>query len=325
MDWFVVSLLYSSIVSILLYYYFCRLCNMAFLWYGSLTYIVLSCGLTVCRYLEWIGEFPYVLLEVFTLTACGMLFQKRRLIESFVVSSLTISLYSIMAGIMQSLTFWFVSIINSEVILKCADFFQNTVIIALVILTFRILIKSFSDSIKNIQLSALPILVIPILFITLVEALVSDSIYGNSVIWDTEKGLIFPVVNNMQLLIVRLFACGGFFSALVADQKLVISIEQEQTIRILEQQTQTQEVYVREARLRYEQTRSFRHDIKNHLLVVHRLLKEGKPNEANEYLEKLEEVSDALSFQVQTGNVTVDALLGSKSANYIKIIINEMT
>lgn len=322
MDWLVVSLLYSSMVSMLLYYYFCRLCNVAFPWYGGLTYIVLSCGLAICRYLEWIGEFPYVLLGIFILTACGMLFQKCRLIESFVLSSLTISIYSIMAGIMQSLTFWIVSIINSEAILKCADFFQNTVVIALVILTFRIVMKSFSGSIKNIQLSALPILIITILFITLVEALVSDSIYGNSVIWDTEEGLIFPVVNNIQLLIVRLFACGGLFSALVTYQKLVTSIEHEQTIRILEQQTQTQEVYVKEARLRYEQTRSFRHDIKNHLLVLHRLLKEGKPNEANEYLEKLEEVSDTLSFHVQTGNVTVDALLSSKLAIAVQKGIN---
>lgn len=302
-----------GIVSILLYFYFCRLCHVTFLWYGCLIYTVLSCGLAGCRYMEWIGEFPYVLLGILLLTACGIL-QKRRFIESFALSSLTISIYSIMAGIVQSLTFWIVSGVNNQLILKYADYVQNALVIILIISIFYIVIKTFSGSMEKMQLSALPVLIIPILFITLVEALVSDSIYGNSVVWDTERGLVFPVINNMQLLIVRLLACGGLFSILVAYQKLITSIEHEQTIQLLKQQAQTQEVYVKEATSRYEQTRSFRHDLKNHLLVLRQLLKEGKPNEANEYLAKLEEVSDSLSFQVKTGNVTVDALISSKLA-----------
>lgn len=46
--------------------------------------------------------------------------------------------------------------------------------------------------------------------------------------------------------------------------------------------------------------------------MLHKLLKEGKQNEATEYLKNMEIVSDGLSFQVQTGNVAVDALLSSK-------------
>ena len=114
------------------------------------------------------------------------------------------------------------------------------------------------------------------------------------------------------MLVLRLLAYGGLFSILIAYKKLKLSIEQEQTIHLLEQQTQNQEVYVREAKLRYEQTRSFRHDIKNHLLVLHQFINEGKSKEANEYLENMEAVSNALSFQVQTGNVAADALLNSK-------------
>lgn len=162
------------------------------------------------------------------------------------------------------------------------------------------------------RLPILLVLIVPVLFITLVETVVSDSIYGNTVVWDTVAGLVFPIVNNGQLLVLRLLAYGGLFSILIAYKKLKLSIEQEQTIHLLEQQTQNQEVYVREAKLRYEQTRSFRHDIKNHLLVLHQFIKEGKSKEANEYLENMEAVSNALSFQVQTGNVTADALLNSK-------------
>lgn len=314
MSLMLLELLYSGIISILLYYYFCRMCNTTSRWYWSVIYAALSCSLAVCRYSEWIGEFLYVLPGILLLTACGMLFQKCRFMESFVLSSLTISVYSVMAGTMKSLTFWIVSSINSEAILKFADFFQNTAIVALLIFTFRMILNSFSSSIRSIRQPALLVLLIPILFITFVGAFLSDSIYGNTIIWDTAKGLIFPKINSFQLLALRLLACGGLFSALIAYQKLVTSIEYEQTIQLLEQQTQNQDIYVREASLRYEQTRSFRHDIKNHLLVLRQLLTEDKPNAAKEYLAKLEGMSDTLSFPIQTGNITVDALLGSKLA-----------
>ena len=63
---------------------------------------------------------------------------------------------------------------------------------------------------------------------------------------------------------------------------------------------------------RYEQTKSFRHDIKNHLSVLDGLLKSGKLEEGRGYLKRLETVSEALSFPYQTGNPVVDILLGEK-------------
>lgn len=307
-----IDLLYLLIISIVLYFNYCRLCNVCFRWYLGLLYAVLSCGLGYCRYSEWIGEFLYVLLGILLLTVCSILLQKRRVMESFILSSLTISVYSVIAGTIMSLTFGIVSITNSETVFKFAGFFQNIVIVALLILAFHMILSAFSNSIRSIRQPAMLVLLVPILFITFVGALISDSIYGNIIIWDTAKGLIFPKINSFQLLALRLLACGGLFSALIAYQKLVASIEYEQTIHLLEQQTQNQEIYVKEAKLRYEQTRSFRHDIKNHLLVLHKLIRDGKANEAGVYLQHMEAVSDGMSFQVQTGNITVDALLSSK-------------
>ena len=312
MEWIILSLLYSAVISAVLYFNFCRLCNMGFRWYLGLLYAVASYGLIVCQVKMGIGEFLFVLLGILLLAVCGTLFHKCRFVEAFTISSLVISVYSIVDGIMQSFTYWILSLINIKFVLLYADFIRYTFVILFLILTFHIVRRSFLDSVKNMRLSILLVIIVPILFITLVEAVVSDSIYGNTVVWNTEAGLVFPIVNNIQLLVLRLFAYGGLFSTLIAYKKLKLSIEHEQTIRLLEQQTQNQEVYVREAKLRYEQTRSFRHDIKNHLLVLHQLIKDGRSNEASEYLENMEVVSDALSFQVQTGNVAVDTLLSSK-------------
>ncbi|WP_027400545.1 sensor histidine kinase [Anaerovorax odorimutans] len=312
MNIMIVGLLYSGMVSVLLYYYFCRLEGAGFRWYRGAVYAVLSCGLAVCRYLEWTTEFWDVLLGIMLLAGCGMLFHKSRFIESLVSSLLIISLYSIIVGIMQSVTFWLLSSVNSKMILRFGDLFQNTVVIVLLILTSRMLLKFFPRNMCKFDEPILLVLLLPVVFITFFEAFVSDFIYGNTIIWDTEKGLIFPKLNSFELLVLRLLACGGLISALVAHQKLVTTIQHEQTIQQLEQQTQNQEVYVKEAKLRYEQTRSFRHDIKNHLLILHKLIKEGKTNKAREYLKHMEVMSDSMSFQVQTGNIAVDALLSSK-------------
>ncbi|WP_018751302.1 sensor histidine kinase [Paenibacillus sanguinis] len=312
MEWFILNLLYSSIIPVLLYFNFCRFCDVKFRWYGALLYAVISSALVNCNAVVGLGEITNVVLGILLLSVCGALFHKCRFIESFTLSSLVISINSIVDGIMQSFIHWILSLINAKFVLMYADFARYTLVILLLLFTFRIAKKTFSDSVKNMRLSMLLVLITPILFITLVEAVVSDSIYGNTVIWNTETGLVSPIVNNMQMLLLRLFAYGGLFSILTVYKKMTVSIEHEQTIRLLEQQTQNQEVYVREAKLRYEQTRSFRHDIKNHLLVLHQLIKGEKTNEAEEYLRNMEVVSNSLSFQVQTRNGAVDALLSSK-------------
>ena len=66
--------------------------------------------------------------------------------------------------------------------------------------------------------------------------------------------------------------------------------------------------------MRYEKTRSFRHDIKNHITVLSELLKQNLSEQAYQYLYHMEELSQNLSFTVQTGNVVINALLSSKFA-----------
>ena len=50
----------------------------------------------------------------------------------------------------------------------------------------------------------------------------------------------------------------------------------------LEQETNAQRTYVEQARMRYGQTRAFRHDIKNHLSVLDGLLRSGQAERARE-------------------------------------------
>ena len=61
-------------------------------------------------------------------------------------------------------------------------------------------------------------------------------------------------------------------------------------ISLLEQQEHSLNQYVEEAKARYDRTKSFRHDIRNHMAVVKKLLQSGKLEEAVTYMEDLDDM-----------------------------------
>ena len=62
-----------------------------------------------------------------------------------------------------------------------------------------------------------------------------------------------------------------------------------------------------------EALRAFRHDYKNHMLIVTSLLNAGLTNEAMEYLEKVKVASGAAQQTFSTGNFVVNAILNNKN------------
>jgi len=114
------------------------------------------------------------------------------------------------------------------------------------------------------------------------------------------------------LLLLQVLGLGALLCTLYAYQRLCHSLQAQAALSSLSQAAQTQKVYIAEARMRYEQTRAFRHDIRNHLSVLDGLLRSGRLEESKAYLQKLKTVSASLSFPYQTGNPVVDILLGEK-------------
>ena len=114
------------------------------------------------------------------------------------------------------------------------------------------------------------------------------------------------------LFFLQITGLAALLCTLYAYRQLCRGFQAQAELQSLTQAAQAQKVYIAEARARYEQTKSFRHDIKNHLSVLDGLLKNEKLDEGREYLKKLETVSEALSFPYQTGNQVVDILLGEK-------------
>ncbi|NCE64395.1 ATP-binding protein [Pseudoflavonifractor sp. 524-17] len=120
------------------------------------------------------------------------------------------------------------------------------------------------------------------------------------------------VGRHSTLLLLQGMGLAALLCTLYAYRHLCQGFQAQAALQSLTQAAQVQKVYITEAQARYEQTKSFRHDIKNHLSVLDGLLRGGKVEESRGYLKKLESVSEALSFPYQTGNPVVDILLGEK-------------
>ena len=117
---------------------------------------------------------------------------------------------------------------------------------------------------------------------------------------------------HLVLLMLQVMGMGALIGTLYAYEHTCRSFRIQAELDSLEQAARAQKTYVAEARNRYERTRSFRHDVKNHFLVLDGLLGGGKIHEAKEYLKKLETTASALSLPCHTGNPAVDVLLGEK-------------
>lgn len=276
--------------------------------------MIFSILLTVLQ-MEWkLSGIAVLAPEVLLFAICGCGFMREKWICALSVSVLAVSVRSICSGVTQWLDYWLLWKAGSRLfsIPPCMDLLRELLDIFLLFLIFRLILKTFSQSIRQNNGQVLLLLAIPAFFISLVERIVRDSIYGNTIVVDSERGMLFPVINHGEILFLQVFACACLFLILAAYRKITGALQAEQTIQLLNQQKQAQEIYVQEALLRYEQTRSFRHDMKNHLAVLAEFIRKGQNGQAEKYLENLGQVCISLSYPLQTGNAAVDALLGNK-------------
>ena len=117
---------------------------------------------------------------------------------------------------------------------------------------------------------------------------------------------------HAALLLLQVLGLGALLCTLYAYQRICAGFEAQKALLSLEQAAKAQNIYLSEAQMRYEQTKAFRHDIKNHLLILDGMLRKGQLEESRTYLQKLDAMSTALFFPYQTGNPVVDILLGEK-------------
>ncbi len=120
------------------------------------------------------------------------------------------------------------------------------------------------------------------------------------------------LINHWQMLIIQLLGIASLFCILFAYKKLLQSFQLSTELSLLEQKEHSLNQYVEEAKSHYEKTKSFRHDIKNHIAVVKELLQVGKAEQAIQYIGDMEDMAEELFFPCSTNNPVVDILVGNK-------------
>lgn len=157
------------------------------------------------------------------------------------------------------------------------------------------------------------VLLFPVLFFFTAELYIMQTSYTQTFYKDLSSArLLENAGRHAALLFLQTLGLGALLCTLYAYRHLCRSLQAQAERQSLLRAAQAQRVYIVEAQTRYEQTKGFRHDIKNHLSVLDGLLNQGKLDESIDYLQKLETASAALSFPYQTGNPVVDILLGEK-------------
>ena len=185
----------------------------------------------------------------------------------------------------------------------------NVLALALAVLCYRGVQKCCGCD-ETAQRKYVFLILMPVLLIFLASEYINQTFYGNTL--TIEKGRILSGVNPYQILLMQILGVVSLFCVLFSYKKLAESFKRDKETELLGQQAYFLGQYVEEAKLRYEKTKSFRHDIKNHIMVVKELLRNQKTEEALQYVGGMEKLTGDLSFPVSTNHPVLDILLGNK-------------
>ncbi|MCI9637866.1 MAG: GHKL domain-containing protein [Hungatella sp.] len=327
MDWFGYWFSWYTILPCFLAYvvtpaaafvFFGRFCGTFVKWGWCALYVLFYMGVIGLEYLFHIKGCGGLVMEVVLLAVFGWIAFGRPRREVLAAAALTQSVLSVTGGILS----WIdhrvfsplVMSMSRQTLIRSGDGVRELLKALGILALFFAVLKIFGKTIEEAKGKVLVWLTVPVFFISMVERIIQVSLYGDSLVFDTVSGEYGALIEirHGEMLFLQVFAGLCLFLTLFVCERLVKIFQEIQKVQLLEQQAKVQEIYVQEAALRYQQTRGFRHDISNHLGVLSRLIAEGQTEEAGRYLADLGELASGLSWQAQTGNAAVDALLGSK-------------
>lgn len=121
---------------------------------------------------------------------------------------------------------------------------------------------------KAVKKQYILMILTPVLMLFLMGEYVNSINYSNAV----KAGEIVAGANHYEMFAMQFLGMASLFCIMFAYKKLLQNFRLGTELSLLEQEEHFLNRYVEEARARYEKTKSFRHDIKNHIMVVKELL-----------------------------------------------------
>jgi len=228
-------------------------------------------------------------------------------------AALTVEIMQLCYGIVNSaisILYPFMLSWNEKVVGMMLMLSGNIASLLLSVLCYRMADKFFMHS-EGMKKQYVLMVLTPILMLFSVEEYINSTIYENAANIINENGIII-YTNHYQMFVIQLLGIASLFCILFAYKKLLQNFRLSTELSLLAQEEHSLNQYVEEAKARYEETKSFRHDIKNHITVVRELLQNGKSEQALNYIVNMEDLAEELSFPCATNNPVVDILVGNK-------------
>lgn len=114
--------------------------------------------------------------------------------------------------------------------------------------------------------------------------------------------LILAITLSLVLSIISLI----FYSA-------IMNVKEYRTLHEMNQKImESQKWHYHKLKSVDRETRKFRHDVKNHMLVLRRLLDAGDTAEAQKYMQEITDTVSSMNVGIQCGNGFIDAILNEK-------------
>ncbi len=271
------------------------------------------CAVIVTRFLS-VGTVTGFVAMVFLLTVCGILVCHADFKSSLLYAALTTEIMLLCYGIVKSL----IGLLYAWL----PNFFYDTAGIAAMLASeaasllltgvcYYMVYRYFSDYTAS-EMQQMFLVFIPVLMIFIMSEYINTLSFDYQFVVLEEDGSFEYLLSHWQLLAMNLLGLLSLFCILFSYKKLQQNFRLSTEISLLEQEEHSLNQYVEEAKTRYDETKSFRHDIRNHIAVVKNLLQSGKMEEAVSYMEDMDDIAEKMSFPCSTNNPVVDILVGNK-------------
>ena len=274
------------------------------------------CAAIVTSFLS-VGTVTGFVAIVFLLTVCEILVCHADFKPSLLYATLTTEIMLLCYGIVKSLigllyawlTYFFYDTAGITVMLV-----SEAASLLLTGVCYYMVYHYFSRDVfyTAAEMQQMFLVFIPILMIFIMSEYINTFSFDYQYMILEEDGSFEYLISYWQLLAMHLLGLLSLFCILFSYKKLQQNFRLSTEISLLEQEEHSLNRYVEEAKARYDETKSFRHDIRNHIAVVKNLLQSGKFTEAVSYMEAMDDIAEKMSFPCSTNNPVVDILVGNK-------------
>ena len=252
------------------------------------------------------------LVFIMLLIAAGKLLYRADFGSASLYAVVTVEIMALCFGLCNSLSYILFPVFLEKNPGICGIIFEwggNIFAFMLAVLCYRV-IQQCCTCDETVNRKYIFMILMPALLIFLASEYINENVYGNTV--SIEKDGLVSGVNPYQMLFMQVLGAVSLLCIMFSYKKLAESFRRDKEAALLELQAHSLGQYVEEAKLRYERTKSFRHDIKNHITVVKELLQNQKTEAALRYVKGMENLTADLSFPVSTNHPVLDILLGNK-------------